>query len=738
MEPYLIKKEPKSKPEAATSTEMTMTTAPEKRRAVALPAKLVHMFPVIANFCDTGTLLDWLSCYRPGDEDRRIIEAGFSGSICLPVRRLVKNTYIRLYRSMPRQVLRSLTMTSSLDIQLIHSVDCDDDFRTFRSALLNESLANLQTLVLVADRQSSINAPFWLDVSPSLKSLKSLKLLKINADSSFFGRNVPTLLKAMASMRALEDFQINFTWTSSLVATFLKLKWPSLKVLRSDQILMEEPPFPAVKYHDQLLTAAFANGHFKRVSHLVVGESREKGNLHDALPKDGLKQIKTLTLIGRVLRSTLLNFSTLPPGELNLNGAGGAATRSLFSGLDCLDISHLHVPDAIPFFHTVNEQTIYCNNFHENSLRALGNLTTLIGSSKLKKVMISDLIVSPSSKMLEPGQLARERMRQCRAELNAARISTLGSLAKGVKVLDVSCYSDYADTYQGLGVFCLSPNWARENANPSSGAPLDCCLYGTECLAWFLSNSKELHESLDELLLPSCFADSYRGRLYQLIFEDTSFPSVESKFNPIRDKIEDLEQSIAEYDSGTDLSRYRVRADLVQELDETKAFLDVFERCKKGGPVPYTFPSAVESRELCRTLRSVPNIVFDRSTLAGFKALRSLVFKIPEECEERDEWDDDPPFYEWMDLEGGIRLMPPCCTSLTVERPILGARLVVFPPIKQLAKPTEDIPEVKDEGRITHYFKHIRSAPQERVFQLNVTTKGSTNVSSHQLQMNLQ
>jgi hypothetical protein len=573
-------------------------------------------------------------------------------------------------------------------------------------------------------------------VSPSLKSLKSLKLLKIDVDPSFFGRNVPTLLKAMASMRALEDFQINFAWTSSLAATFLTLKWPSLKVLRSDQILMEEPPFPAVKYHDQLLAAAFANGHLKRVSHLVVGESRGKGNLHDALPKDGLKQIKTLTLIGRVLRSTLLNFSTLPPNELNINGAGGTATRSLFSGLECLDISHLHVPDAIPFFHTVNEQTIYCNNFHENSLRALGNLTTLIDSSKLKKVMISDLIVSPSSKMLEPDQLARERMSQCRAELNAARLSTLGSRVKGVKVLDVSSYSDFTDTYQGLGVFRLSPNWARENANPSSGAPLSCCLYGTECLAWFLSKSKELRESLDELLLPSCFAYSYRGHLYQLIFEDTSFPSVESKFYAMRVKIEDLEQSIADYDSGTDLSRYRVRADLAQELDETKAFLDVFERCKEGGPVPYNFPSALESRELCRTLRFNPDIV-PRSTLAGFKALRSLVFKIPEECEE---WDDDPSYYEWMDLEGAIRLMPPCCTSLTVERSILGSRLLVFPPIKQLAKPTGDIPEVKDEERITHYFKHIkrRSAPQERVFQLNVTTKGSTNVSTYQLKTNLQ
>jgi hypothetical protein len=381
------------------------------------------------------------------------------------------------------------------------------------------------------------------------------------------------------------------------------------------------------------------------------------------------------------------------------------------------------------------EQTIYCNNFHENSLRALGNLTTLIGASKLKKVMVSGLFVSPSSKWLEPGQLALERMKQCRAEIHAARLSTLGSLVKGVKVLDVSSPWEYADTYQGQGVFRKSPNWARENANPSSGAPLKFCLDGTKCLAWFLSNSKELHESLDELLLPSCFADSYRGHLYQLIYEDTSFPSVESEFDPIRDKIEDLEQSIADYDSGTDLSRYPVREDLVQELDETKAFLGVFERCREGGPVPNNFPSAVESRELCMTLRDVPIFVSDRSTLAGFKALRSLVFKIPEECEECDEWGDDPSLYEWMDLEGAIRLMPPCCTSLTVQRFSLGTRLLVFPPIKQLAKPTGDIPEVKDEGRITHYFKHIkrRSLPQERVFQLNVTTKGSTNVSTYHL-----
>jgi hypothetical protein len=176
----------------------------------------------------------------------------------------------------------------------------------------------------------------------------------------------------------------------------------------------------------------------------------------------------------------------------------------------------------------------------------------------------------------------------------------------------------------------------------------------------------------------------------------------------------------------------------VQELDETKAFLDVFERCKEGGPVPHNFPSAGESRELCRTLSHVPDIVFDRSTLAGFKALRSLVFKIPEECVE---WEDDYWFHEWMDLEGAIRLMPPCCTSLTVERSLMGGRLLVFPPIKQLAKPTgEQLPEVKDEGRITHYFKHIkrRSAPQERVFQLNVTTKGSTNVSTYRLVTNHQ
>jgi len=112
------------------------------------------------------------------------------------------------------------------------------------------------------------------------------------------------------------------------------------------------------------------------------------------------------------------------------------------------------------------------------------------------------------------------------------------------------------------------------------------------------------------------------------------------------------------------------------------------------------------------------DVPFDCTALAGFKALRSLVFKLYN-CDHDLNRDED----NWLDLEAAMRLMPPCCTSLTVSEFGISNRLHVFPSIKQLSKATGN-------GLITHYFKHVNEdhekTPTEKVVQLKLTTKRST------------
>lgn len=403
-------------------------------------AELAVLFPLIASFLDQGDLLNFLSIFRRNDPDRRYIEQSWEGHLKLPMMSSyqVGNVFRRKFRTLSAMSLGALIGMRKLSISHQGNIVVyESTLRAFRACLASNTLRNLKQLALddySVGPLSNAGSALWHDLPASLTTLKNLEHLSLQV-GDFSAKVSPAiqelLLVSMSQLPKLQDFDFNWKVSATKLPTFLMLKWPALTVLRTQYLLAGGP---------DLLSKAFSDGHFPSVTKLIIGEHLE-GNLYSRLPTDGLKQIKHLRLEGRILRSLLLNFAVAMTDIQQLYGFGGTIHESKFTGVETLDIACLSAPDVMRVFHTADEQSIYCEAFSSNTLRALRNLTAVFRGCNITSLLVSsdcflnDLDPFPACYPAFYGTPLYQEHRDAHANLKAARFSCLHPLMESLRSL---------------------------------------------------------------------------------------------------------------------------------------------------------------------------------------------------------------------------------------------------------------------------------------------------------------
>jgi len=103
---------------------------------------------------------------------------------------------------------------------------------------------------------------------------------------------------------------------------------------------------------------------------------------------------------------------------------------------------------VMPLFHTVQEQLIYCQAFHANTLRALNNLATVLADcNDLSTLLVSNMFLAdqPPNKRYKEEKMRFPALYTANMELKAARFRALHTLLRSVKTLAISSDSDGMD-----------------------------------------------------------------------------------------------------------------------------------------------------------------------------------------------------------------------------------------------------------------------------------------------------
>jgi len=426
------------------------------RSSYSREGELSVLYPHIATYLNDCDLLTLMSIFRPTDPDRISIARRWEGSLQIPSSKFHRSsleTMTQIYKFVSAETLRGLTSLKKVTVlNRKTSRGTERTLRLFRLALMTKTFSNLEHLHLniTNNHMNAVSAFFYdfLDGLPTLTKLKSFDLENDNDPHFFAEGRRERILESMSQLPMLESFsflslfECRASWPASVVGTFLRLKWPSLKKLQTHQITFKAPVFAL----DRLLLAdAFANGHFPCVDSMEIGEFLG-GDLYSCLPED-VSQIKHLTIQGRILRSPLLNFTNIPIGNFqSISGGGGTITTSKFSGLTSLDLSGLHVSDVMAFYQNFETQGMYCLSFHNNTLRALNNLTTVLSNSnKMESMELSNCTLDPSYYCpfeYFAKNLSFAAQNDAHRDLKNARLRCFCTLAKFVRTLSIKEVKD--------------------------------------------------------------------------------------------------------------------------------------------------------------------------------------------------------------------------------------------------------------------------------------------------------
>ena len=414
-------------------------------------AELAVLYPLIASFLDQSDLITFLSIFRRNDLDRRYIEQSWEGDLRLPMVSFynVGNVHHAKFRTLSAMSLGALTGMRKLSITPSHDgrILYEPTLRAFRACLIAGTLRNLKQLELCDYCDGPLinaSSALWHDLPAGLTTLKQLEHLTIRISHESANVSLSSqesILKSMAQLPKLQDFDFDWKISPAKLRLFLKLKWPALTVLRTQYLLCGSA---------DLLSKAFSDGRFPSVTKLIIGEHLN-GNLYSRLPTDGLKQIRHLRLEGRILRSPLLNFATAMTDIQQLYGFGGTILESKFTGVETLDIACLKAPDVMPVFHTADEQSIYCSEFSANTLRALRNLTAVLRDSKITSMLLADCFLDDfdpdHNRNYKPfyGTPLHQELRDAHANLKSARFSSLHSLMDSLRSLTLLSGQDLHD-----------------------------------------------------------------------------------------------------------------------------------------------------------------------------------------------------------------------------------------------------------------------------------------------------
>ena len=343
----------------------------------------------IVSFLGSGSLLDFLSLFKRGSRDYQNVCAGFHGVFKWPLtrwvnlglpteefqqRRLPGHGALTLFPHMQHlriegQYVDSGEGDGSIVVRRQVRAAVQETTRELRAALLCGYLGHLQELTISGVYLAKSDArALETDLLAILRRgcLKTLDFISLDifqqrdgddddddddgggggGNASLFSRAgfAVDLLESMAAhLPLLRDFQIDFPCDSNpadvdLCESFLEQRWPSLTILRSPFVTRRDGAVAAAAAAaggaggapPATFATAWAKGHFPRATTLVVSEwthnpATRRSNLVRDLPADGLAQITQLVLMGRALKSPLLNFihpGQLTPQEAEFGGAG--------------------------------------------------------------------------------------------------------------------------------------------------------------------------------------------------------------------------------------------------------------------------------------------------------------------------------------------------------------------------------------------------------------------------------
>lgn len=382
---------------------------------------------VVVSFLCSEDLLTYLSVFRKDSVVYKSICDGFAGVFKWPLLRAQceptaagEHNIVLRWRSFPGKLAQFPHMQElliSTNPQKVMGTFVHNVMREVRATLLCGQLRNLKRLIMRNVFLDPFNsAAMQTDLPAILReaSLQSLEFVELNMqelirdenpdpedEGTFHGVQVFVIrhaslardvIGALAKLPLLRDFDVQFPPLLDLSSMFMRHRWPSLTVLRSNFILRRYS-------HSQLGFGDYwALGNFPRVDTLVVGEwSSEddppRRDLLFDLPKGcGMKQITTLVLTGRVLKNPLLGFrSTNAPRPVGI-------PVPLFDNVRTLDISHLFVP--VPFtphearfvpLHVMGPYDLYEASFCADTVRAVQNISAAL---RLTDLSLPTLVAS--------------------------------------------------------------------------------------------------------------------------------------------------------------------------------------------------------------------------------------------------------------------------------------------------------------------------------------------------------
>lgn len=551
------------------------------------------MIHEIVSFLCSDELVDYLSLFRRGCFMHKTICAGFYGVFRWPLLRgAVKEQRVVVRRRLlpggdalanfPRMRELYINAVSRGIKFLVAGTPVDDVMRELRAALFFGHLGRLKKLSIKNVRLDLMNSnALQVDLPATIRKgcLANLQFITLGMKRRepvgddedgpvpvFCGASSQDLLRAMAKhLTLLRDFDVDFGLTD-LSTVFLEQMWPSLTTLRSVFVTRQYAPANAATDPPMTFASAWARGHFPSANTLVVGEWRHRQRLKDLvsdLPTDGMPQITKLILIGRVLKSPLLNFRV--PGRLTAQedrfGGGGVIQAPLFRGVQVLDMKYLFVPVAFEEFEVTTLGLLaefyenYAASFVVNTCRAVQNISAAFSHATPPTLVISDTFFG-RDRSLPFSVMISSAISECLQTLRPAKL-----VVSKTELLESN---NSKNTYSAVPVFLDSdlhmhnlvgygPEqtdsgytglWSE--ADDSSDCFSGDSLFAYGNLRYILAENSALRESLVELEIDSVFLQSYRTMLVSCLrYEGPGFLSIEDEEENTDDETSRLRVALA-------------------------------------------------------------------------------------------------------------------------------------------------------------------------------------------------
>lgn len=637
----------------------------------------------VVSYLNSDELLTYLSVFRKDSAIYKSICEGFHGVFrwpllkagCEPTVAGEHNIVVRK-RAMPGKLSHFPHMQELLLDAMIDTHDLKvagrfihDALRELRATLLCGHLRSLKRLRVRNVILDTANAgALKIDLPAMLRdgSLKSLEFVELDVQEEIGDDEfVPVIkraslarevIEALAKMPRLQDFVVQFNPLTDFSSMFMRQRWPSLTILRSNFLLCCYAQGDVREVANDSLAYFWARGHFPSVSTLVVGEWISGAfplacDLFNDLPTDGMPQITKLVLTGRVLKNPLLNFRV--PGLLTQeeqhNGGGGVIAAPLFRNVQTLDVSRLFVPVAISR-HLVEEQGLfdyddYAASFIANTCRAVRNVSASLVQTvaSLPTLILSDALFGGEDWTQDvSGAISDciEALRPAKLVVDKLELEQEGNAHCGQRVFtDCRPGSTLVANVLACGL--------RRYENPCANHLGEEYLMERENLFRLLTETPGLQACVVELELDSAFLFSFAGVL-ELVF--------------LTAKPDDwLDDCLEFLDSGDE-----------DDVEDEELVRDLFEgTCSRWQFHKRVIRMSAAHRERIASLVTSGDCTFCdlAAALHPFQNLRKIVVN----NEQLLQWRHHSP-----DLESLCELPPPGCQSLEVRSAYRAGHLGEF------------------------------------------------------------